>query len=175
MILGFFLPKFWFKCSYWFKLLRPNETCSFLFLTGYSWLFSRYLIVIAGYFFFLPVTSGYFSLLLVPHFSNNGKKYVTKKSVGLLNQIKYKSTNSFGSIIQRFLVVFFFIEFIYTIYQKQRCVLSSCSVHCKNCFKFALVEVSYEAFVNCYENRNIGKYQAIIAHNILCVIFNIIS
>ena len=30
-------------------------------------------------------------------------------------------------------------------------------------------------FVSCYENKNIGKYEAIIAHNMLCVIFTNIS
>ena len=43
------------------------------------------------------------------------------------------------------------------------------------CFKFALIEISYQAFGSCYENRNTGKYQAIVFHNRQCVMFTYIS
>ena len=76
LILGLFMPKFWFQgsLSYWPKFLRPNVTCCFCFLLvtpGYLVVISGYLVVNTGYFLLLPVTSDYFWLLLVPRFSNN--------------------------------------------------------------------------------------------------------
>ena len=55
-----------------------------MFLTGYSWLLSRYLVVTSdylivttGYFSLLLVTSRYFSLFRVSRFSNNALSMVS--------------------------------------------------------------------------------------------------
>ena len=48
-----------------FKLLKAQYTCSFLLLTGYSWLLTRYFWLLNRYYWLLLVTSGYSSLLLV--------------------------------------------------------------------------------------------------------------
>ena len=45
-------------------------------------------------------------------------------------------------------------------------MLSLKIIYCKKCFKFVLI--LYKAFVNCYENRINGQYQALIAPNMWC-------
>ena len=63
-------------------------------LSRYLVVTSGYLIVTNGYFSLLPVTSGYFWLLLVPRFSNNGRNndLETRNLFAVIKKYKHSSS-----------------------------------------------------------------------------------
>ena len=112
-----------------------------------------------------------------------------KKNEDLLNQAKYESANTFNQpcphawdkdklyqyFIQHFLTVFFFLGYFLTSFVKNNAVyILFILLIVKSVFN-SHKSISYQTFVSCYENRNIGKYQAITPDNVLCVMFTNIS
>ena len=112
-----------------------------------------------------------------------------KKNEDLLNQAKYESANTFNQpcphawdkdklyqyFIQHFLTVFFFLGYFLTSFVKNNAVyILFILLIVKSVFN-SHKSISYQTFVSCYENRNIGKYQAITPDNALCVMFTNIN
>ena len=108
-----------------------------------------------------------------------------KKNEDLLNQAKYESANTFNQpcphawdkdklyqyFIQHFLTVFFFLGYFLTSFVKNNAVyILFILLIVKSVFN-SHKSISYQTFVSCYENRNIGKNQAITPDNVLCVMF----
>ena len=109
---------------------------------------------------------------------------MAKKNEDLLNQVKYESTNSFNQpcphawdkdklyqyFIQHFLTIFFFLGYFLTSFVKNNAVYILFILFIVKSVFNSHKSISYQTFVSCYENRNIGKYQTITPDNILCVI-----